>query len=78
LFCSTAPSQTSKDRYLFLFTDLLVIGKPILSDGEMPTLDHKFVVKSIVELPKLKSVLPCSAACPSPSFCRPDPSCPTG
>lgn len=50
--------QTAKDRYLFLFTDLLVIGKPILSDGEMPTLDHKFIVKSIVELPKLKCVLP--------------------
>lgn len=48
--------QTAKDRYLFLFTDLLVIGKPILNDGETPTLDHKFIVKSIVELPKLKYV----------------------
>lgn len=49
-------NHTAKDRYLFLFTDILIIGKPILVEGEMPTLDTKFIVKSIVELPKLKFV----------------------
>lgn len=49
-------NHTAKDRYLFLFTDILIIGKPILVEGEMPTLDTKFIIKSIVELPKLKFV----------------------
>lgn len=43
-----------KDRFLFLFTDLLVIAKPILGEGELPSLEKKFIVKSIVELHKLK------------------------
>ncbi|CDZ98841.1 Pattern-formation protein/guanine nucleotide exchange factor [Phaffia rhodozyma] len=47
-------ANAAKDRYLFLFTDVLVIAKPILSEGQMPSLDNKFIVKSIVELPKLK------------------------
>lgn len=52
-------SNTVKDRYLFLFSDILVIAKPIINDdaiGEplVPSLDTKFLVKSIVELPKLK------------------------
>lgn len=52
-------SNTVKDRYLFLFNDILVIAKPIIDedaggDPILPGLDSKFVVKSIVELPKLK------------------------
>ncbi|KAK9898331.1 hypothetical protein P389DRAFT_32306 [Cystobasidium minutum MCA 4210] len=52
-------SNTVKDRYLFLFNDILVIAKPIIEEdasGEpiLPTLSSKFAVKSIVELPKLK------------------------
>lgn len=42
-----------KDRYLFLFNDILVIAKPIISHGITATLDMKFVVKSIVSLDKL-------------------------
>lgn len=52
-------SNTVKDRYLFLFDDILVIAKPLIEEdgnGEplLPNLDTKFLVKSIVELPKLK------------------------
>ena len=46
--------QTVKDRFLFLFTDLLVIAKPILPEGHLPSLETKFLVKSVVELHKLK------------------------
>jgi len=47
-------SQTVKDRFLFLFTDILLIAKPILPEGHLPTLESKFIVKSVVELHKLK------------------------
>ncbi|GAA6044075.1 hypothetical protein JCM8097_005020 [Rhodosporidiobolus ruineniae] len=53
-------ANTVKDRYLFLFTDLLVIAKPLVEDhpltGEpiQPTLDSQFVVKSVVEFKHLK------------------------
>lgn len=52
-------ANTVKDRYLFLFTDILLIAKPIVeedSNGDpLPiTLSTRFLVKSIVELPKLK------------------------
>lgn len=52
-------ANTVKDRYLLLFNDILVIAKPLVEDnarGEpvTPTLDTRFAVKSIVELPKLK------------------------
>ena len=52
-------ASTVKDRYLFLFSDILVLAKPLVEDnlaGEpiAPTLDTRFLVKSIVELPKLK------------------------
>ena len=52
-------ANTVKDRYLFLFTDILVIAKPLIEDdaaGEPipPTLATRYLVKSIVELPKLK------------------------
>lgn len=50
--------NTVKDRYLFLFTDLLIIAKPIIveedstRDGK-PSLDRTFVVRSVIELHKL-------------------------
>lgn len=52
-------ANTVKDRYLLLFNDILVIAKPLVEEnarGEPvpPTLDTRFAVKSIVELPKLK------------------------
>lgn len=53
-------AQTVKDRHLFLFTDLLLIAKPIIeehpSTGQpLPsTLESSFVVKSVVELRHLK------------------------
>ncbi|OCF40196.1 hypothetical protein I317_06021 [Kwoniella heveanensis CBS 569] len=45
--------HTVKDRYLFLFNDILVIAKPLISQGITATLDMNFVVKSIVSLDKL-------------------------
>ncbi|GAA5909370.1 hypothetical protein JCM5296_007018 [Sporobolomyces johnsonii] len=53
-------ANTVKDRHLFLFTDLLVIAKPLILDHPLtgqpvpPTLDNHFIVKSIVELQQLK------------------------
>lgn len=52
-------AHTVKDRYLFLFTDLLLIAKPLIEDSDgmgVPqpaTLDSAFVVKSVVELKHL-------------------------
>jgi hypothetical protein len=46
--------NTVKDRYLFLFNDLLVIAKPVMGSGTTTAnLDMKFVVKSIVGLDKV-------------------------
>lgn len=51
--------NTVKDRYLFLFTDLLVIAKPIIveedsgRDAHKPSLDRTLVVRSVIELHKL-------------------------
>ncbi|BEJ17651.1 hypothetical protein CspHIS471_0610520 [Cutaneotrichosporon sp. HIS471] len=46
--------NTVKDRYLFLFNDLLVIAKPVMGSGTTTaSLDMKFVVKSIIGLDKL-------------------------
>ncbi|GAA5844941.1 hypothetical protein JCM11251_007275 [Rhodosporidiobolus azoricus] len=53
-------ANTVKDRHLFLFNDLLVIAKPLVEDhpltGEpiQPTLDTRFLVKSVVEFKHLK------------------------
>ncbi|THV02333.1 hypothetical protein K435DRAFT_717104 [Dendrothele bispora CBS 962.96] len=41
-----------KDRFLFLFSDILVIAKPITQDD--PTPERKFVVKSVVLLQHLR------------------------
>jgi hypothetical protein len=41
------------DRFLFLFNDILVIAKPIISTGFTATLDMKYIVKSIVSLDRL-------------------------
>lgn len=63
-------STSVKDRYLFLFTDILVITKPIIEfetnlspEGEripkLPiTLNQSFLTKSVVELSKLECVRP--------------------
>ncbi|KAJ3802970.1 hypothetical protein GGU11DRAFT_387382 [Lentinula aff. detonsa] len=47
-------ANTVKDRFLFLFSDILVIAKPI-TEGEnegldLPTPERKFTVKSVVSL----------------------------
>ncbi|KAF9095988.1 hypothetical protein BGX29_008783 [Mortierella sp. GBA35] len=44
-------TSTVKDRYLFLFSDILVIAKP-MSDGH-PTIDSRFQVKDVIELKKI-------------------------
>lgn len=50
-------SNTVKDRFLFLFNDLLVIAKPVTQDydalldmNKPSPLDRKFIVKSVVQL----------------------------
>ncbi|KAG9221047.1 hypothetical protein CCMSSC00406_0005514 [Pleurotus cornucopiae] len=53
--------NTVKDRFLFLFTDILVIAKPVTPDHDSfidsykpsPS-DRKFVVKSVVQLRQLR------------------------
>ncbi|KAI0081302.1 hypothetical protein K474DRAFT_1672047 [Panus rudis PR-1116 ss-1] len=56
-----ANANTVKDRFLFLFTDILVIAKPIIQDHDQmidpmkpsPS-DRKFLVKSVVPLRDLR------------------------
>ncbi|SPO29230.1 uncharacterized protein UTRI_06179 [Ustilago trichophora] len=61
-------ATTIKDRYLFLFSDILVIAKPVAAPGAeagqalgkmkqsaiLPSLSWKFAVKNILELHRLK------------------------
>ena len=53
-------ANTVKDRYLFLFNDILLIAKTIVDEDPklghiiQPSLDSRFLVKSIIELDKLK------------------------
>ncbi|CBQ70105.1 conserved hypothetical protein [Sporisorium reilianum SRZ2] len=61
-------ATTIKDRYLFLFSDILVVAKPVAAPGAeagqtmgqmkqaavLPTLSWKFSVKNILELHRLK------------------------
>ncbi|KAJ6625567.1 hypothetical protein B0H10DRAFT_2001931 [Mycena sp. CBHHK59/15] len=54
-------ANTVKDRFLFLFSDILVIAKPVVQDQDniidtyKPTpMDRKFVVKSVVLLHQLR------------------------
>ncbi|KAJ6587002.1 hypothetical protein DFH09DRAFT_241980 [Mycena vulgaris] len=54
-------ANTVKDRFLFLFSDILVISKPVVQDQDniidtyKPTpMDRKFVVKSVVLLNQLR------------------------
>lgn len=56
-----ASANTVKDRFLFLFNDILVIAKPVIQDQDAlldttkPTpLDRKFIVKSVALLRDLK------------------------
>ena len=56
-------STTIKDRFLFLFSDLLVLAKPLQpSEGDnqatLPTLDWTFAVKSVIEIDNLKLTMP--------------------
>ncbi|KAG0315949.1 hypothetical protein BGZ99_007152 [Dissophora globulifera] len=44
-------TSTAKDRYLFLFSDILLIAKYI-SEGQ-PSIDSRFQVKDIIELKKI-------------------------
>ncbi|KAJ4498072.1 hypothetical protein C8R41DRAFT_819231 [Lentinula lateritia] len=51
-------ANTVKDRFLFLFSDILVIAKPV-AEGEnegmdLPTPERKFTVKSVVSLQNLR------------------------
>ena len=54
-------SNTVKDRFLFLFNDVLVIAKPILHDQDslmdpstLTVLDRRFIIKSVVQLRNLR------------------------
>lgn len=52
-------SNTVKDRFLFLFNDILVIAKPLLQDEDsihtkITTDERKFTVKSVVQLRHLR------------------------
>ena len=57
-----ANANTVKDRFLFLFNDILIVAKPILQDADglldattKPSpLDRKFIVKSVVQLKELR------------------------
>jgi hypothetical protein len=46
-------SQTAKDRFLFLFNDILVITKPLITYGNHATLDMQYCVKYIIPLDQL-------------------------
>ncbi|KAK0461164.1 uncharacterized protein EV420DRAFT_183055 [Desarmillaria tabescens] len=49
-------ANTVKDRFLFLFNDILVIAKPVIQDEDIdrPTVDKTFTVKSVVMLQQLR------------------------
>jgi serine/arginine repetitive matrix protein 2 len=54
-------SNTVKDRFLFLFNDILVVAKPILHDQDslldpstLTVLDRRFIIKSVVQLRNLR------------------------
>ncbi|CDO77634.1 hypothetical protein BN946_scf184946.g28 [Trametes cinnabarina] len=56
-----ANANTVKDRFLFLFTDILIIAKPIIQehdallDATKPNpMDRKFVIKNVVRLTDLR------------------------
>ncbi|KDQ10107.1 hypothetical protein BOTBODRAFT_178478 [Botryobasidium botryosum FD-172 SS1] len=54
--------NTVKDRFLFLFSDILVIAKPIQNDSTRdalkPSMDRKYVVKNIIELHNIQLSIP--------------------
>ncbi|TFY76695.1 hypothetical protein EWM64_g7320 [Hericium alpestre] len=56
-----ANTNTVKDRFLFLFNDILVIAKPIMQDQDSlldttkrSPLNRKFIIKSVVQLRNLR------------------------
>ncbi|CAG8634605.1 8770_t:CDS:1 [Paraglomus brasilianum] len=51
-------SSSTKNRYLFLFNDLLVIAEPInVEPHTIPTLDNLFQIKYIVEMSKITLIV---------------------
>ncbi|KAF5370689.1 hypothetical protein D9758_002002 [Tetrapyrgos nigripes] len=56
--------NTVKDRFLFLFSDIFVIAKPVTQDD--PTPERKFIVKSVVMLQHLRLSADRSDAVPTP------------
>ncbi|KAH9944684.1 hypothetical protein B0H21DRAFT_709530 [Amylocystis lapponica] len=58
-----ANAITVKDRFLFLFSDILIIAKPVVQDQDTlldtakpnPS-DRKFTIKSVVRLPELRFI----------------------
>ena len=56
-----ANANTVKDRFLFLFSDILIVAKPIMHDQEAlldssrpSPLDRKYIIKSVVPLREMK------------------------
>lgn len=47
-------ANTVKDRFLFLFSDMLVIAKPVNGYGSKIANDKSFIVKSVVKLHQLR------------------------
>ncbi|KAK7053397.1 hypothetical protein VNI00_004023 [Paramarasmius palmivorus] len=51
-------ANTVKDRFLFLFSDILVVAKPVIKDDDAaldkPTPERNFTVKSVVQLRNLR------------------------
>uniref|UniRef100_A0A0W0FH86 SEC7 domain-containing protein n=1 Tax=Moniliophthora roreri TaxID=221103 RepID=A0A0W0FH86_MONRR len=51
-------ANTVKDRFLFLFSDILVIAKPVIKDEDAvfdkPTPERNFTVKSVIQLRNLR------------------------
>ncbi|KZS98240.1 hypothetical protein SISNIDRAFT_492609 [Sistotremastrum niveocremeum HHB9708] len=75
-----ADANTVKDRILFLFSDILVIAKPVkedlassvIRDGPKPPLDTSVIVKHVVRLDRLQMVTGRSAD-RDPSVLQNDP-----
>ena len=47
-------ANTVKDRFLFLFNDILVIAKPLPQEHDSAPMDRRFTIKSVVLLRKLR------------------------
>ncbi|KZV69538.1 hypothetical protein PENSPDRAFT_735323 [Peniophora sp. CONT] len=65
-----ANADTVKDRFLFLFTDLLVIAKPLAPEADADSASRRFVVKSAARLRDLKFA---GERAPPPTLSSADP-----